>query len=91
MRSPLWKLKSSKGTDVGNQAPPDISEGEKEDIIKEFAEYDLNRDGLIDAEEILRVLKNMKKSDFVNFFTEVDSNSSGTISLKEYMIFISSN
>lgn len=68
-----------------------MSEEEREEIIMEFAEYDLNKDGLIDSEEIGLVLKNMNKYDFVNFFTKVDLNSSGTISLKEYMIFIETN
>ncbi|CRG97999.1 centrin, putative [Plasmodium gallinaceum] len=89
----FWnKLKSeSKYNDEVNKTNDGISEEEKEEVYLEFAEYDLNRDGLIDAEEITLVLKNMKKSDFVNFFIKVDLDSSGTISFDEYMIFIESN
>ncbi|GAW78868.1 centrin [Plasmodium gonderi] len=90
----FWnKLKSQKnnGTESLNQVPTDMSEEEKENIYEEFVDYDLNRDGLIDAEEISIVLKNMKKPDFIKFFTKVDLDSSGTISINEYMIFISSN
>ncbi|GAB64370.1 hypothetical protein PCYB_011030 [Plasmodium cynomolgi strain B] len=71
--------------------PVDMTEEEKEEVYEEFVEYDLNRDGLIDAEEIISVLKNMKKPDFIKFFTKVDLNSSGTISFSEYMIFVNSN
>ncbi|ANQ05712.1 Uncharacterized protein PCOAH_00000190 [Plasmodium coatneyi] len=90
----FWKkLKSqkSRGAELSNQLPIDMSEEEKEEVYEEFAEYDLNRDGLIDAEEITSVLKNMKKLDFIKFFTKVDLNSSGTISFNEYMIFVNSN
>lgn len=69
----------------------EMSTHDKEEIEMEFADYDLNRDGFIDSEEIQAVLKNMNKFDFVNFFTKVDIDSSGTISLDEYTIFIESN
>ncbi|SOV12733.1 centrin, putative [Plasmodium gaboni] len=69
----------------------EMTEEEKDDIYSEFVEYDLNKDGLIDAEEIVVTLKNMKKADFINFFNKVDLDSSGTISIDEYMLFINSN
>lgn len=89
------KLKSQ-SQDNGNNVKPnmneeDMSSHDKDRIGEEFAEYDLNRDGLVDPEEIELVLKNMNKHDFVNFFTKVDIDSSGTISLYEYMVFIESN
>ncbi|CAI7717650.1 centrin, putative [Plasmodium vivax] len=90
----FWKkLKSqkSKGAEPLNQMPTDMSEEEKEEVYDEFVEYDLNKDGLIDAEEIISVLKNMKKPDFVKFFSKVDLDSSGTISFSEYMVFVNSN
>ncbi|CAA9986095.1 centrin, putative [Plasmodium knowlesi strain H] len=90
----FWKkIKSQKngGAEPLNQMLIDMSEEEKEEVYGEFVQYDLNRDGLIDAEEITSVLKNMKKPDFIKFFIKVDLNSSGTISLNEYMIFVNSN
>ncbi|SBT75099.1 centrin, putative [Plasmodium ovale] len=87
----LKSQKNDKDVDVSSQVPNQMSDEEKEEVHFEFAEYDLNRDGFIDAEEITRVLKNMKKEDFISFFTRVDLDSSGTISLKEYIHFINTN
>ncbi|KJP89289.1 hypothetical protein AK88_00950 [Plasmodium fragile] len=90
----FWKkLKSqkSRAAERSNHIPIDMSEEEKEEVYEEFGQYDLNKDGLIDAEEIISVLKNMKKPDFIKIFTKVDLNSSGTISFSEYMIFVNSN
>ncbi|CDO63504.1 centrin, putative [Plasmodium reichenowi] len=69
----------------------EMTQEEKDEIYYEFVDYDLNKDGLIDAEEIVVTLKNMKKADFINFFNKVDLDSSGTISIDEYMLFINSN
>ncbi|SOV74966.1 centrin, putative [Plasmodium sp. gorilla clade G3] len=69
----------------------EMTQEEKDEIYSEFVDYDLNKDGLIDAEEIVVTLKNMKKEDFINFFNKVDLDSSGTISIDEYMLFINSN
>ncbi|CRG98359.1 centrin, putative [Plasmodium relictum] len=87
----FWNKLKSESNDRVNKKQGGMPEDEKEEVYLEFAEYDLNKDGLIDAEEIVLVLKNMKKSDFVNFFTKVDLDSSGTISIDEYIIFIESN
>ncbi|CAD2092960.1 centrin, putative [Plasmodium vinckei brucechwatti] len=90
----FWdEIKSTQKNDnngTGGGETSNLSKEELEEVYMEFVEYDINRDGLIDAEEIISVLKYMKKSDFVNFFTKVDLDSSGTISLNEYMIFINS-
>ncbi|CDU17397.1 hypothetical protein YYC_02776 [Plasmodium yoelii 17X] len=90
----FWnEIKSTKNdnNEAGGNAASNMSKQELDEVYLEFVEYDLNRDGLIDAEEIISVLKYMKKSDFINFFTKVDLDSSGTISFNEYMIFINSN
>ncbi|CXI28744.1 centrin, putative [Plasmodium berghei] len=90
----FWnEIKSAKNdnNEAGVNTTSNMPKQELDEVYLEFVEYDLNRDGLIDAEEIISVLKYMKKSDFINFFTKVDLDSSGTISLNEYMIFINSN
>ncbi|EUD66709.1 hypothetical protein C922_03034 [Plasmodium inui San Antonio 1] len=90
----FWnKLKSqkNKATQPLNEMPTNMSEEEKEEIYEEFVEYDLNRDGLIDAEEIISVLKNMKKPDFIKFFTRVDSDSSGTSKTAGVMFYVYGN
>ncbi|KAJ1610827.1 EF-hand domain-containing protein [Cryptosporidium canis] len=58
---------------------------------KEFLEFDLNRDGLIDAQEIRTIRTAVTLLELHQFFWEIDVDSSGTISLQEYSHFVTAN
>ncbi|KAF7457497.1 putative centrin [Cryptosporidium felis] len=65
--------------------------GDLSQIEKEFLEFDLNKDGLIDAQEIRTVRTSVTLQELHQFFWEIDTDSSGTISLTEYSVFVTTN
>ncbi|KAH7648739.1 PC20A [Cryptosporidium bovis] len=64
---------------------------ENNTLEKEFKEFDLNGDGLIDAQEIRMVKVSVTLQELHQFFWEIDSDSSGTISFVEYSVFVTNN
>ncbi|KAH8740296.1 hypothetical protein FG386_001571 [Cryptosporidium ryanae] len=64
---------------------------ENNSLEKEFKEFDLNGDGLIDAQEIRIVKVSVTLQELHQFFWEIDSDSSGTISFTEYSVFVTNN
>ncbi|OII71376.1 uncharacterized protein cubi_00754 [Cryptosporidium ubiquitum] len=69
----------------------DNSRAELSQTEREFSEFDLNHDGLIDAQEIRIVRTSVTLQELHQFFWEIDSDSSGTISLAEYSHFVTTN
>eukprot|EP00921_Rhytidocystis_pertsovi_P016857 GHVQ01026535.1.p1 GENE.GHVQ01026535.1~~GHVQ01026535.1.p1 ORF type:complete len:183 (-),score=40.91 GHVQ01026535.1:210-758(-) len=72
---------SSRG--VGKTVQPE----EMEDYKRDFLEFDLNKDGLIDAYELRMSFQNDKvdHEELFQFFMDVDSDDTGTVTEEEYL------
>ncbi|KAK9174131.1 EF-hand domain pair family protein [Cryptosporidium meleagridis] len=75
---------------VVNQAI-DVVRSELSQTEKEFSEFDINRDGYIDAQEIRIIRTSVTLQELHQFFWEIDVDSSGTISFHEYSNFVTNN
>eukprot|EP01070_Trichotokara_eunicae_P005228 Trichotokara_eunicae@DN4408_c0_g1_i1.p2 len=83
---------------VGNSAggappkvvPPNVgrrlSDQEIAEADEDFAEFDQNKDGLIDAHEVRQ--QKDPEADIFAFFREVDTDDSGTVSRLEYYRYL---
>eukprot|EP00922_Rhytidocystis_sp_ex-Travisia-forbesii_P005669 GHVS01008240.1.p1 GENE.GHVS01008240.1~~GHVS01008240.1.p1 ORF type:complete len:224 (-),score=78.50 GHVS01008240.1:196-867(-) len=64
-----------------------VSAEEFDDYKRDFVEFDLNADGLIDAQELRAAFQQDKvePAELYQFFMDVDSDSSGTVTETEYL------
>eukprot|EP00922_Rhytidocystis_sp_ex-Travisia-forbesii_P034258 GHVS01050880.1.p1 GENE.GHVS01050880.1~~GHVS01050880.1.p1 ORF type:complete len:179 (+),score=45.39 GHVS01050880.1:424-960(+) len=71
------------GSSVGHSVTPE----EFDDYKRDFMEFDLNRDGLIDAHELRAAFQQDKveAEELYQFFMDVDTDSSGTVTEMEYL------
>eukprot|EP00922_Rhytidocystis_sp_ex-Travisia-forbesii_P043464 GHVS01064808.1.p1 GENE.GHVS01064808.1~~GHVS01064808.1.p1 ORF type:complete len:183 (+),score=29.35 GHVS01064808.1:720-1268(+) len=82
-RRPEGKGQERGGGPVGHA----VSAEEFEDYKRDFVEFDLNHDGLIDAFELRAAFEQDKvePEELYQFFMDVDTDSSGTVTEIEYM------
>eukprot|EP00922_Rhytidocystis_sp_ex-Travisia-forbesii_P043463 GHVS01064807.1.p1 GENE.GHVS01064807.1~~GHVS01064807.1.p1 ORF type:complete len:181 (+),score=36.94 GHVS01064807.1:376-918(+) len=82
-RRPEGKGQERSGSPVGHA----VSAEEFEDYKRDFVEFDLNHDGLIDAFELRAAFQQDKvePEELYQFFMDVDTDSSGTVTEIEYM------
>lgn len=89
---------SSVGSDSG---PPDpvhnqpvhnvgrvIPEDEERMFRDEFLEFDMNKDGLLDAQEVRKLHSDVESPEIVHFFANVDLDGTGTVTIDEYLAYL---
>jgi Ca2+-binding EF-hand superfamily protein len=63
----------------------------KENIEADFKEYDMDKNGVLDAADIrARFQKSLEPAMLFQFFVDADSNEDGVITLDEYFTFTTS-
>ncbi|PHJ24552.1 ef hand domain-containing protein [Cystoisospora suis] len=66
-------------------------DNDEEDFLREeFAEYDTNGDGMLDAYEVRITHPEIANNELFSFFTSVDLNQDGLLTLSEYREYIES-
>eukprot|EP00930_Biecheleria_cincta_P097577 TRINITY_DN89282_c0_g1_i1.p3 TRINITY_DN89282_c0_g1~~TRINITY_DN89282_c0_g1_i1.p3 ORF type:complete len:113 (+),score=30.00 TRINITY_DN89282_c0_g1_i1:38-376(+) len=64
----------------------EVTDAERNEFTQDFLDFDLNKDNLIDAQEVRAQFKGeLDQKELHQFFLDVDKDLSGTITLEEYI------